>query len=323
LDSLVRSFHIELTSKCVLSCPRCTRTLNRGQYFVGDLPFNLIQRRFHPGILADLEEVLFCGAHGDPIYHDEFHSVIKHFKQNPPLKVVIITIGSHRAREWWEDLAEILTINDCVKFSIDGLEDTNSLYRKNSRWKNIMTAVEVLKGRVYLEWKFIVFKHNQHQISQAQQMAGELGFNSFELIRSSTFDGHFIPKGETVDPLKPDPEFVAMSSAISNSNKITPVCLNGRYHFITASGHYLPCCWAGNFPNYNEPLFQKYQEQRDLSKYTLEEILSGSGLKKLRQSWSSSSTSPKVCQQTCNKPIIGKHNDALFEIEKTALAKSL
>ena len=32
---------------------------------------------------------------------------------------------------------------------------------------------------VIAEWQMLVFKHNQHQIDEAKQMAKEIGFNKF------------------------------------------------------------------------------------------------------------------------------------------------
>ena len=77
----------------------------------------------------------------------------------------------------------ILDENDKIIFSIDGLEDTNHLYRKNAKWKSIMGGIEMLqKRKCKIIWKFIVFKHNQHQIYQAKQLCEQFSHITFEHV---------------------------------------------------------------------------------------------------------------------------------------------
>jgi sulfatase maturation enzyme AslB (radical SAM superfamily) len=57
----------------------------------------------------------------------------------------------------------------CITFSIDGLEDTNKIYRINSEWESIMNGFNTIKKYgIKTVWKFIVFRHNQHQIEEAK-----------------------------------------------------------------------------------------------------------------------------------------------------------
>jgi hypothetical protein len=84
----------------------------------------------------------------------------------------------------------------------------------NARWRDILAAIEELRGHVYLVWKFIVFRHNQHQIHTARKRAQTLGFDEFRLIRSSRFDGRW-RDASGQDPLKPDAQWVGGRKAIS------------------------------------------------------------------------------------------------------------
>ena len=69
-----------------------------------------------------------------------------------------------------------------MTFSLDGLEDTNHLYRKNSDWGMLMNAVHIMaNSNTPIVWKFIVFKSNQHQIDEARQASKDLGFVDFML----------------------------------------------------------------------------------------------------------------------------------------------
>ena len=171
------------------------------------------RRHSRAGNFPALRYINFCGNYGDPIYHPQFHEVIAHVRREG-LKVRIETNGSYRPAAWWARTAQILSRADQVQFSIDGLEDTNHLYRVNARWPDILAAIKELRGRVYLVWKFIVFRQNQHQIETARERAQTLGFDDFRLIRSSRFEGRW-RDASGLDPLKPDPQWIGGRKAIS------------------------------------------------------------------------------------------------------------
>ena len=136
------SLHIEPTSKCTLECPLCDRTWFY-ETFKKRLLHEINVENFvdFAGVNAD---ITMCGNNGDPIYHSKFHELCKKLKDNN-CKLTIITNGSAKTKEWWNTLNHLLDVDDTLIFSIDGLEDTNHLYRKNAKWKSIMDAVEVLR----------------------------------------------------------------------------------------------------------------------------------------------------------------------------------
>lgn len=207
LGAPVRTLHLEITSRCTLGCPRCQRTADPEELRVDDVSLAVLRRTITRDAFPDLAYVNLCGNYGDPIYHRQFHLVLRHF-QDQGIRIRIETNGSFRSRPWWEKTAALLTRKDQVSLSIDGLEDTNHLYRVNSRWADVMAAVEALRGRVRLVWKFIVFKHNQHQVDAAVALARDLGFDEFKLIRSNRFDGRW-RGADGVDPLKPDESWIS------------------------------------------------------------------------------------------------------------------
>jgi MoaA/NifB/PqqE/SkfB family radical SAM enzyme len=207
LAAPVRSLHLEITSRCTLACPRCQRTTSPEEFAVNDVPLAVLRASVTRAAFPDLEFVNFCGNYGDPIYHRHFHAVVRHMKAEG-FVVRVETNGSFRSAGWWAGLAAMLDRKDRITLSIDGLEDTNPVYRVNSRWRDIMVAVEALRGRVTLVWKLIVFRHNQHQIEAAVARARELGFDDFKLMRSNRFDGRWRgPDG--IDPMKPDDDWVS------------------------------------------------------------------------------------------------------------------
>ncbi len=162
------SFHIEPTSKCTLECPLCDRTWFYETFKKRNL--HEINVDHVVDFIGVDKQVLLSGNNGDPIYHSKFLELCKKLKDNN-CKINIVTNGSAKTKNWWQKLNNILDQNDQITFSIDGLEDTNHLYRKNAKWESIMMAVNTLqKRRCRMVWKYIIFKHNQHQILEANEL---------------------------------------------------------------------------------------------------------------------------------------------------------
>jgi hypothetical protein len=96
--------------------------------------------------------------------------------------------GSLRNTSWWTELAMLVGTNGYARFAIDGMEDTNAIYRRNTEWAKIMAnarAFIAAGGRA--EWDFIVFAHNEHQIEAARALAADMGFAAFNRKRTARF----------------------------------------------------------------------------------------------------------------------------------------
>ena len=138
-----KSVEIELTTKCTIACPACPRTFRRKAgdrtWDTGHLDKNIV---FEVLESNDFQNVRFVGSYGDCIYHPQFIEIMKKACVSSK-KIKVETNGSHRNKKWWQQLSD-LPWRDRIDFhfSIDGLEDTNHIYRKNSKWKQIMLGVE-------------------------------------------------------------------------------------------------------------------------------------------------------------------------------------
>ena len=75
-----------------------------------------------------------------------------------------------------------------VVFSIDGLEDTNHLYRRNVQWHKVMeNAKSFIDAGGLARWRMIVFEHNAHQLKDAEQLSKAMGFGKFDINGGYTF----------------------------------------------------------------------------------------------------------------------------------------
>ncbi len=291
-------FHIEPTSKCTLECPLCDRTW--------------FEQKFKKRLLHEIDvdtivnfvgkhnTLQLCGNRGDPIYHSRFLELCTRFKENNNI-VNIATNGSAKTKAWWEKLVNILDEKDSIIFAIDGLEDTNHLYRKNAKWKSIMTAVETTTRHSFKTiWKFIVFKHNQHQIQKARQKSLELGFDDFEIVHSHRWDDRL--------DLMPDEKYTQdkiRQKKVDPSDtvgKMTPACLLPKDNiemYIDSEGDFYPCCYMGTYRYKYKSMFKPNNKTYNISENTLENIIQNIEVKKFFESTKQFTSAHECCKIHC------------------------
>ena len=182
-----------MTEACNASCPMCARNLNGGEVNPHlnnrELSIADIERIFPVDFVQQLKRVYMCGNYGDPAVASDTLEAFAYFREhNPQINLSMHTNGSMKKPEWWAELAQVIGKKGYVIFGLDGLEDTNHLYRQGTVWKNIMRNVEAFiaaGGRA--RWDFIVFAHNEHQVDQAEQLSKDMGFEKFQYKKSARF----------------------------------------------------------------------------------------------------------------------------------------
>ena len=189
----IKTVHLEITERCNASCPQCARNINGGetnQYLKNrELSFDDIVKIFPPEFVQQLSHIYMCGNFGDPIIAQDTLEAFQYFRDcNSDILLSMNTNGSARTIEWWTLLAKILGNNGHVIFSIDGLKDTNHIYRRNTNFDKILeNANAFIKAGGNAHWEYIVFQHNEHQVDEAQQLAKDLGFVKFQVKKTARF----------------------------------------------------------------------------------------------------------------------------------------
>ena len=295
------SFHIEPTSKCTLECPLCDRTWFYETFKKRNLhEINIDHLVDFVGPNADID---MCGNNGDPIYHSKFLELCKRLKANN-CKISITTNGSAKTKTWWQKLNSVLDESDILVFSIDGLEDTNHIYRKNAKWKSIMNAIEVFaKRKCKLHWKYIVFKHNQHQIKDAKELSTILKFDHFRLEHSDRWLGKkdLMPDREFVDTYYQKQEKIIIDP--SYKTEMAPKCLinnePSKALYIDAEGDFYPCCWLGTYRYKYKSLFSPKDQKFNIQNNTLDGILGNSAVKEFFNSTKQFTSAHNCCKIKC------------------------
>lgn len=189
----IRVVHLEVTDKCNAACPMCARNINGGednpQLPDVELSVNDAKKIFTPEFINQLDRMYICGNYGDPIAAKDTLEIFKYFREkNPRINLSMMTNGSAKTPEWWEELAKVIGPKGYVVFSIDGLEDTNHLYRQNTVFSKIMAnASAFIQAGGRARWDYIVFAHNEHQVGEAEALAKSMGFEKFQYKKSARF----------------------------------------------------------------------------------------------------------------------------------------
>ena len=272
----IRTVHLEITQRCQAACPMCDRNENGGidnkHITNAELSIDDCKKIFTPEFIEQLDVMYMCGNLGDPIVAHDTLAVFKYFRaHNPKMWLSMNTNGGGRDAGWWAELATVIGKNGAVIFSVDGLSDTNHLYRQNVNWEkveNAMTSYVGAGGRA--RWDFIIFDHNQHQVDEAELLSSQWGIEKFTKKKTARFFSTASNKGkddhqaqnkkgtQTILLKKPDAKFqnsaLAKESALINTHGsmvdyydscvIDCKVKNSNSIFITAEGILMPCCWT-------------------------------------------------------------------------------
>lgn len=340
----IRTIHLEVTQNCQASCPMCDRNQNGGtlnpHINLNELTLEDCKQIFAPEFIKQLKTMYMCGNLGDPIVARDTLEIFKYFrKHNPNIWLSMNTNAGARDEAWWTELANTFGRIGTVIFSVDGLKDTNHLYRQGVNWDNVYRSMQVFiaaGGRA--RWDFLIFEHNQHQVDEAEELSQTMGFEKFVAKKSGRFvtaettpkESHqsVNRKGElTAEIKKPDTKY--QNSALKKQNTIlekygsmdsyydvVPIRCKVKDEgslFITAEGIALPCCWtAGRMYKWWHPdpkVEQIWQfidaaggkEQLD-ARNGLKSVFDTGIFDSIEKSWNKNSTANgklKVCSMKC------------------------
>jgi len=266
----VQILQFEPTSHCNAKCPHCPRfNITHHDVFKSDgtlhpdltlnhIDVDAVLNNLELDRMPLLRQIIIEGDKGDPCMHPKIDQLINGLISAPSSPYITLTTnGSIRSNNWWSKLAK--TKNLEVVFSIDGLEDTNHLYRVGLDYNTIIKNAQAFinaGGRAV--WKMIVFRHNEHQIDSIKTLARDLGFAEFILAPAQP---RF--KGQAQWPVEVDGQIHYLSDTTLNINpqrvkfknklslrhntqfndvqRICPNLIRGQL-YITHQNYIIPCC---------------------------------------------------------------------------------
>lgn len=277
-------FEIELSNYCNAKCPACDRAWVNEKYINNQhLSLSDIKRLVEQ--VDPNTKFYFGGTSGDPLMNPEFVDIFK-FVTESNITLYVDTNASLRNTSDWEELGKISKgTNSSITFSIDGLEDTNSIYRVNTNWNKIINNLSTyLKAGGNAEWKYLIFDHNQHQLEEAKKLAKDLGVQSFLAEPSSRVLNSTVPIYKT-----------RKHNENEQATSISCRSMNKKYMYISCDFKLYPCCYY--YTNIHKG--DKSDVVCDLNSMTLSDAIHHVKYKKLAESWNTNA--PPVCKIYCNQ----------------------
>lgn len=260
LKSLPYVAQIDPTNACNLKCPKCPNRLNRRK--ISFIPFKIFKN-----IINEMEDYLFSVGlfdMGEPFLNKDIFKMIK-YAESKNIKTHLNSNMTLINENNVDDL-----INSGLRYitmSIDGAsQETYSKYRRGGDFNKIIKNIKLIiqKKKEYktffpfLELKFIVFKHNEHEIKKAKMIAKEIGIDFFTLSPSVVYT----PISQELDK-----EALSMASSkitqIHGSNKGNKNTCYWLYKWliVNADGGVSCCCGSNKKKDDFGNVFKKRIEE--------------------------------------------------------------
>lgn len=339
----ISSVHIELSTKCNAACPGCARFIMNSpivdeNLVQTEITFENFKKWFPKEILPQILNWIICGNLGDPLACKDIYKILEYICTNTRSNIQINTNGGLGSKLLYSKIGKLFfqtpELKRVITFSIDGLEDTNHIYRRNVKWnkvwENLMSYVDT---GAKAHWDFLQFKHNVHQVEKAREIANQYGIN-FILKNPFGVDGTAMPVydknlkfeysvehafNNKFDPYIPaSPDYIA-PFPIPIKNKGSINCMSKRSEnllgeektiieiYVDVLGRVMPCCFVGNrmFIRHMSDAVQVQEIQKsignknNLNHFSLKEILENKILDVYSKSWNNKKI--LICWNQCGK----------------------
>ncbi len=177
-------FVMEVTNVCNLKCPFClTGKGISGGRDVRHMKFEEAKR-----ILDEVGDYLYflqVYTWGEPLLNKDIIRIIEYAKQKN-IYVMLSTNATAMTPAYNRRLLD--SGIDYIMVAIDGgSRESYQIYRRGGDYDKVMANVRDLlaqreergSGKPFVEWQFIVFRHNEHEVESTEKMAYAMGINKF------------------------------------------------------------------------------------------------------------------------------------------------
>jgi radical SAM protein with 4Fe4S-binding SPASM domain len=242
---------VDVCNVCNLRCPLCptgNTTIARKQAM-----FSFEQYKEVFDKIREYALVVSLYNHGEPLLNPEVFSIIEHTHRNR----VGTNISSNFNWPQPVDINDFIRSGlDYVTVSLDGVsQEAYQQYRVRGdlaegfdNLRRLVSAKRALNSKTpFVEWQFIVFKHNEHEMNKARQLASEIGVDLLRFVSPGMQpeDMHKLDLQEKWMPDNPlywerNPKLVEERGYVFDR-----ACFYlYRSMFIYPGGGVTPCCFA-------------------------------------------------------------------------------
>ena len=298
---------IDACNVCNLRCPLCptgNTTIARKQAML-----SLEQYKELFDKIKEYALVVSLYNHGEPLLNPDVFSIIEHTHRN--------RVGTNISSNFnWPQPVEINDFIrsglDYVTVSLDGVtQNSYQQYRVRGdvrevfdNLKRLLSAKKTLRSRTpFVEWQFIVFKHNEHEVEEARKLASELGVDLLRFISPGVppEDMHNLELQEKWMPRNPlywerNPKLVEDRGYVFDQ----PCFYLYRSMFIYPGGGVTPCCFAHD----------ERQDFGNLYNNSVMEIWNNNAYRSARMLFSRSPPTEERIETICDKCTVFRQDGA-------------
>lgn len=189
--------HFEMSSRCNAKCPHCPRFIKGTPIMnpsvqLADISIEQFIEWFPVEVIQKFGSINFCGNFGDPSNCPDFIPIIRYIlRYNKKVVIEIRTNGGARSTSFWSELGKIIKGKHKTIFSVDGVEDSNHLYRRNVKWSKLVENIKAFtsSGGVGV-WEYLIFKHNEEHTSEAKYLCEQFGLKHVQFKRPIGFEDY-------------------------------------------------------------------------------------------------------------------------------------
>ena len=192
------SVNLDISNKCTLECIACSRQTNR---FAGNpIPGYDTSISQWTKMCKHFKVLCLCGQISDPIFNPNLPKFIEIAKEHkiPFISIHTAATAKNKKFDWYKKINDIYPKKVKWKFGLDGFPDVSHIYRTNQDSEFLFdTMVKLKELGAEVEWQFIIFSFNEHQVEDAKKFCKDKKIR-LQFKKSSRF--HYmesgIPKGE-------------------------------------------------------------------------------------------------------------------------------
>ncbi len=192
---------LEVTNVCNLKCPFCLT----GKGISGGREVRHMTFEEAKQVIDDVYDSIYLlqlYTWGEPLLNKDFLRIVEYAKTKN-IYIMLSTNATAMTPSYCDRL--IASGIDYITVAIDGGSDeTYEKYRVGGNYTKVLSNVRALLERreaagvthPFVEWQFIVFRHNEHEVESTEAMAYEIGINKFTPLPAYTEDESWLPQGE-------------------------------------------------------------------------------------------------------------------------------
>lgn len=340
-SSEITNLNIDINNICNAACPGCARQIGydiENPHYGANKSMNMdTWKKLFTEVGMHVDNVVFCGNYGDAAATRELPDMLRWAHSiNSNTKFIVVSNMGLGTESFWIELAKCVPHRNLrIQSSIDGLKDTNHIYRRFVKWDIVLRNVRaVISAGAHAEWKFIEFPWNSHKIEQARTRSINLGFKSFRVTPNNNprSGERILREYENKKDIWNNRKYFNLGTASSSSfadideayefykSRRTPwtsiecYTKNEKSIHVDWNGSVWPCCWIGGSAYHPKKwyteILKSYIDDEDnnwnnINYHTVGEILNHSFYRERLMNSIQSDKPYIACIESC-----GKNNDS-------------